>query len=611
MSPKSSPPCAAASPEAQNIESAFADYNVAPAPYYSLGAVFLTRAPAAAVHDSPTSSNSFPSPQDVQSISSPPRVPHAEAVFTRGASPPHHLHPPSAESNGPTTSKTNPKKRAALDEDDGSNNLHSTTGAGCPKRPRLADPILQGSLLDFGGIEMYSVHAFLSPTSAHGDTQHDWEYDDFNATPEELGFMAAPSFQQESVSAPVSYDDTAAYPLAQSLSDGLFGSTAGQMSLPFDTAAPFELGAIGAWDDSVYTESRIDPALTDAQSPPPPNTVNQSSTPQEAGQTSHSVTHYEPGPVGPRDHSAFLGQQINPALDTAQQQVPVVSSAAVVSPLTQSSTTPHAGSSQAVHQSQASVTTQAATQASVVTQAPTQAASNPSSGSGQVATGTTTQTAPRRNRRVKTTDVPFNARPPMGHTITAKEIACFATKLLTLPRLVMRFQRNGIKSAMPATMHLEAIGQSANQALLKTHKNRVKQEFTPGGRLAMDLSSWDVDNAVALGPDNDLTANQWRFKDFHKHSNDPRNAKQPKDAWVDIPLTTFYAHIPRANWPTGQDRGVMTRVFEYVVANGLTDKTTAHWDELIANLPSEPLLRARNNTLNLDQEAAEVFRTRT
>ncbi|GIZ36770.1 hypothetical protein CKM354_000023700 [Cercospora kikuchii] len=550
MSPKSSPPCAPVSPDAQIIESAFADYLVAPALYYGLGAVSITKVPSAAARVSPMSSNAFPLPQDVQSISSPPRAPQAEAVFTHGASPPHHLHSPSAQSNAPTASKTSPKKRVAMYEDDDSNNLYSATGAVSPKRPRLEDPIQQGNFLDFSGVEMYSGHAFLSPDPAHGDTHQDWEYDDdVNITPEELGFTAATGFQQETVPASVSYDDTTACPLAQSLSDSLFGSTVEQKGSPFDSSAPFELGTNGAWDNSVYTESQIDPTLTDAQLPQPHNTVNQSSMPQQTGQSSHSATHYELGPVGPRDHSAFPGQQIDPVLNTAEQQVPVVSPAAAASNLPQPKTTlyagsSHAGSSQSGHQSQTSVTTQAPSQASLVTQASSQAASNPNSTGAQDATGTTTQAAPRRNRRVKTTDVPFNARPPMGYTITAKEIACFATKWLTLPLPVMRFQRNGIKSAMPAIMHLEAINQSANQTLLKTHKNRVKQEFTQGGRLAMNHSSWDVDSAVALGPENDLTANQWRFRDFHKHHNDPLNAKQPKDAWVDIPLTTFYAHIP-------------------------------------------------------------------
>lgn len=134
----SSQPCAPASPEAENIESAFGDYLVAPAPYYGLGAVSIAKVPSTAAHDSPMSSSALPLPQDGQSISSPPRVPQAEAVFTRGASPPHHVHSPPAQSNASTTSQTNPKKRAAVDEDDGSNNLQSATGAVSPKRPRLA-----------------------------------------------------------------------------------------------------------------------------------------------------------------------------------------------------------------------------------------------------------------------------------------------------------------------------------------------------------------------------------------------------------------------------------------------------------------------------------------
>lgn len=51
--------------------------------------------------------------------------------------------------------------------------------------------------------------------------------------------------------------------------------------------------------------------------------------------------------------------------------------------------------------------------------------------------------------------------------------------------------------------------------------------------------------AIALEPDNDLRADKSKFRDLYAHQNHPTTTKQPKNVQGDIPLATFYAHIPR------------------------------------------------------------------
>ncbi|PPJ50085.1 hypothetical protein CBER1_05040 [Cercospora berteroae] len=187
-------------------------------------------------------------------------------------------------------------------------------------------------------------------------------------------------------------------------------------------------------------------------------------------------------------------------------------------------------------------------------------------------------------RRIKTSEVPSNARPPMGVDITLKEICVFAPTWIIHPAVATRLQRNGVKIAEVAAAQVEAIGRAGEPALLKTVKNRLKRSTT---------------KAVALDVDDNQTADQWKFRDFYKHRN-KETKKAPTEDWEDIPLITFYENIPQGKWPTGQDRGILTRMLEQVQEDGLTDFTTAHWNLVAAMLENEPPLQSEIAGKNLD-----------
>ncbi|GIZ36768.1 hypothetical protein CKM354_000023500 [Cercospora kikuchii] len=211
--------------------------------------------------------------------------------------------------------------------------------------------------------------------------------------------------------------------------------------------------------------------------------------------------------------------------------------------------------------------------------------------------------------RMNTTRLNEDARPPMGVDITAKEIAIFNQKWMVSPDLARRFQRNGITGPMISTTHLEAIGRANNAKDQTTLKNKTKKEYSQGGMYALKCKKWKVSKATAMGPENVLTANGWKFRDYYRHRNgDTKDA--PKQGWNDYPLSLFYSHIPTDKWPTGQDRGIMTRVFEFCKKHGRTEATTADWNAIIEEMPAEPKVVPLNRSKNFDQEAAEAFSSR-
>lgn len=208
--------------------------------------------------------------------------------------------------------------------------------------------------------------------------------------------------------------------------------------------------------------------------------------------------------------------------------------------------------------------------------------------------------------RMNTTRLKEDARPPMNQIITVKEVAVFNQKWMINPALAMRLQQNKVPGPMMSTLHLDAIGKAKDSKLQTAMKNRIKKEYSQGGMYALQCSEWDVTHATKLGPENDLTANNWRFRDSYPRRNGDA-VKPRKQVWKDYPLSLFYSHIDEKKWPTGQDRGVMTRVFEHCKREGLTDATTAEWDSLIRDLPAEPDVTPQTSTKNLDQKAVDAY----
>ncbi|PPJ50083.1 hypothetical protein CBER1_05042 [Cercospora berteroae] len=208
--------------------------------------------------------------------------------------------------------------------------------------------------------------------------------------------------------------------------------------------------------------------------------------------------------------------------------------------------------------------------------------------------------------RMNTTRLKEDARPPMNQVITVNEIAVFNQKWMVNPALAVRLQQNKVTGPMMSTLHLDAIGKAKDSKLQTAMKNKIKKEYSQGGMYALKCSEWDVTNATKLGPESDLTANNWQFRDFYRYRNGDTK-KPPKQVWKDYPLRLFYSHIDEKKWPTGQDRGVMTRVFEHCKRKGLTDATTAEWGSLIQDLPAEPDVTPQTSTKNLDQKAVDAY----
>ncbi|KAF2207834.1 hypothetical protein CERZMDRAFT_102101 [Cercospora zeae-maydis SCOH1-5] len=221
-------------------------------------------------------------------------------------------------------------------------------------------------------------------------------------------------------------------------------------------------------------------------------------------------------------------------------------------------------------------------------------------------------------------------RPPLHINLTPEEILTFWPGWLTSPELAVRMQRNGITAKMITTVRLTATGKLNDRRANKLLTDNLKKQFSHGGRLYYDCGShWNVQMAKADGSDNDMTANGWQPREEHILANDFRldgktlakgawwngsRLPAPTQEWRDMALTEFFMHIPRAQFPTGQGRGLLTRCLEAVHDDpdyDILGLTTAHWDWLIKHLcDNDPYVRdvqPQDPAKNLDQEFVERF----
>ncbi|GIZ36773.1 hypothetical protein CKM354_000024000 [Cercospora kikuchii] len=222
-------------------------------------------------------------------------------------------------------------------------------------------------------------------------------------------------------------------------------------------------------------------------------------------------------------------------------------------------------------------------------------------------------------------------RPPLNTVLTPEEILTFWPNWLTSPELAVRMQRNGITTRMIVTVHLTASGQLNNAAVNKRLTDNLKKQFSHGGRHYYDCGNhWDVQTAVDDGPDDDMTANNWHTREEHVLANGvrldgkapPNGAwwnvevlSEPTQKWKDMPLTEFFVNVPRAHFPTGQGRGMVTRCLEAVhddPSYAVLNLNITHWDWLIKHLQENdrsiiPVL-PQDPPKNLDQEFVDWFK---
>ena len=114
---------------------------------------------------------------------------------------------------------------------------------------------------------------------------------------------------------------------------------------------------------------------------------------------------------------------------------------------------------------------------------------------------------------------------------------------------------------------------------LARRSGRVQKQASHAHRLLTGELDLPRSNANALraryGMQNDLTANAWDFK----HSYDAEfNALEHLG---DVPLSALYANVH--NWPTGNDRLLMTQCLEFARQNPERQLDTSHWNWIITS----------------------------
>lgn len=174
---------------------------------------------------------------------------------------------------------------------------------------------------------------------------------------------------------------------------------------------------------------------------------------------------------------------------------------------------------------------------------------------------------------------------PENIDISLVEICTFCPQWLQNPEVVGRAIRNGWPREALAKAQL-LVEDPATRDTLDRRSSRLQKQISTGCKLLdgePDATRFNSDDFRARhGMQFDLTANAWRFK----HSYDPeRNAYE----WLgDMPLSAFYTNV--FNWPTGNDRLLMTQCLEFARANPGRQLDTSHWDWIITsqNLTAPP-----------------------
>ena len=171
-----------------------------------------------------------------------------------------------------------------------------------------------------------------------------------------------------------------------------------------------------------------------------------------------------------------------------------------------------------------------------------------------------------------------NVQWPENIEISLVEIATFCPNWFQIPEVVGRAIRNGWSREDIAKAQLLAEDPTSRHKLAR-RSGRVQKQASHAHRLLTGELDLPRSNANALraryGMQNDLTANAWDFK----HSYDAEfNALEHLG---DVPLSALYANVH--NWPTGNDRLLMTQCLEFARQNPERQLDTSHWNWIITS----------------------------
>ena len=172
---------------------------------------------------------------------------------------------------------------------------------------------------------------------------------------------------------------------------------------------------------------------------------------------------------------------------------------------------------------------------------------------------------------------PVNVQPPAGIDIGMLEICVFFPSWFLLPDVAMRSVLNGWSRRDVAKAQLYATNQLTKANLL-TAENRIQKQISEGGKLWCNLDKgdrWERDKMrERYGLYHDLRADTWKLR----CSFDP-NQKQVE--FGHFRLADIHRSVPVVNWPTGADRLLLTKCFEYDARYPQLDLGTEDIEEII------------------------------
>ncbi|KAK3671576.1 hypothetical protein LTR78_008498 [Recurvomyces mirabilis] len=194
------------------------------------------------------------------------------------------------------------------------------------------------------------------------------------------------------------------------------------------------------------------------------------------------------------------------------------------------------------------------------------------------------------------------ARPPLNIDISIAEICTFFPSWFINPLVILRAMRNGFTRNTLADLQIGAVGCTSAGDRKKT-EDRLQQQISRGGKLEQGTEArWDRASYVQrVGLQNDLTANYWKQRDGY-------GPKENTVDWDDFELVGVSAAVPQANWPTGDDKLLLTRCLEFASANQGLHLTTHHWAWIIQNHLSGVMVPPAPAGPNANRDTAAVGR---
>ncbi|KAK1089480.1 hypothetical protein LTR33_000041 [Friedmanniomyces endolithicus] len=190
-----------------------------------------------------------------------------------------------------------------------------------------------------------------------------------------------------------------------------------------------------------------------------------------------------------------------------------------------------------------------------------------------------------------------NVRLPQNVEISMVELATWFPSSFVVPTPILRAVRNGFTREDLAEMQLRPVNRF-DEGEMVTAINRIQQLISKAGKLEDPSKSGRWHTAAYVrraGRQHDMTTNGWK----QKREYDGKDAQ-----WTDMTLVEIAHSVPRQNWPTGDDRLLVTACIEYAVANPGLELSTLEWSEIIQSQFGSFVLPAAPTVANSNRDTA-------